>query len=163
KRFQASPDFTVTPVGWEYLSPIAMLELNWRKPLLDDVRFRRALYYAIDRNFILQRIWLGIGRIATGPINSKIPFFAKDNPRYDFDQSKAKALLDEIGLRADATGARYDSKGNRVKVSLLVLPGDERYTRLAEYLREAWRAIGVEVVLETTDLAGWAERIRNWN
>ncbi|SAK97321.1 ABC transporter substrate-binding protein [Caballeronia pedi] len=163
KRFRTDQNFSVTGAGWEYLGPMAMLEMNWRKPLLSDVRFRKALYLAIDRNFILNRIWLGEGRVASGPISSKMPFYTSDVPRYDFNPEKAKAQLEEIGLHADASGARHDAKGNRVKVALLVLPGDERYARLGEYLREAWRAVGVDVDLQVTELASWDERVSNWN
>jgi peptide/nickel transport system substrate-binding protein len=163
KRFRADQTYGVTGAGWEYLGPMAMLEMNWRKPLLNDVRFRKALYYAIDRNFILNRIWLGDARVATGPISSKMPFYTNDVPHYDFDKSKAQALLDEMGLRADASGVRHDAKGNPVKVALLVLPGDQRYARLGEYLREAWRAVGVEVDLQVTELASWDDRVSNWN
>lgn len=163
QRFRADKAFNVTGAGWEYLGPMAMLELNWRKPLLNDVRFRQALYYAIDRNFILNRIWLGEGHVATGPISSKLPFFTSQVQHYDFDPAKAKALLDQMGLRADASGVRHDGQGKPVKVALLILPGDERYARLGEYLREAWRTVGVAVDLQSTELAGWDDRISNWN
>lgn len=163
KAFQANKDFGVSNQGWEYLSQMAMLELNWRRPFLSDVRFRRALYHGMDRNFVLNGIWHGNGRIATGPINSKIPFFAKDLPRYDFNPAKAKSILDEMGLKADGSGHRHDAKGERVKISLLILPGDERYTQLAQYLREAWQGIGVEVNLQKTDTAGWESRLKNWD
>lgn len=163
EQFKANKNFDVTAAGWEYLSQINMLEINWRKPVLNDVRFRRALYHAIDRKLVLDRIWHGVGRIATGPVSSKIPFYTSDVGRYDFDPAKAKALLDEAGLRADASGARYDAGRNRVRLSVLILPGDERYTQLAQYLREAWGAIGIEVNLQVTDTAGWEARIRNWD
>lgn len=163
RRLRNDPNFKVTARGEEYYSSIAMLELNWRRPLLDDVKVRKALYHAVDRDFVLNQIWLGVGRKATGPVNSQIPFFSKDVPQYAFDLAKAKALLDEAGLKADANGARFDAKGTRAKLALLVLPGDERYRRLAEYLRETWQSIGIEVNLETTDNVGWADRIRNWN
>ena len=163
KQFRANKDFEVTAAGWEYLSQISMLEPNLRKPILNDVRFRQALYHAIDRKFVLDRIWQGVGRIATGPISSKIPYYTKDVRPYDFNPAKSKALLDELGFRADASGARADASGNRLKVSVLILPGDERYAQLGQYLREAWGAIGVEVNLQVTDTAGWEARIRNWD
>jgi peptide/nickel transport system substrate-binding protein len=163
KRFQASKDFDITANGWEYLSQINMLVFNQRKPILNDARFRQALYHATDRQLVLDRIWQGVGKIATGPISSKIPFYTKDVRPYNFDPAKSKALLDELGLRADASGARTDASGNRLKVSVTILPGDERYAQLGQYLREAWGAVGVEVNLQVTDTAGWEARIRNWD
>jgi peptide/nickel transport system substrate-binding protein len=163
KTFAASKNFDSTSKGWEYLSQMSKLEVNWRRPPLNDVRVRQAMYYAIDRKFIVDRIWEGLGKVATGPISSKIPFYTKNIQQYDFDPTKAKALLEEAGYKADASGARSDATGARLKLLLLNLPGDERYARLAEYLREAWQAVGIEVTLQITDTAGWENRLKNWD
>lgn len=163
KKFQASKEFESTVKGWEYLSPISKLEVNWRKPQLADVNVRRALYHAIDRNFVVDRIWEGIGKVATGPVASTIPFYTKDVPQYPFDPEKAKALLDKAGYKLGSNGFRTDASGAPLKINLVPLPGDERYSRLAEYLREAWKAIGVEVALQVTDTAGWQNRLKNWD
>lgn len=162
ERFRANGELEMTSQGWEYYSTQAVLQMNLRKPMFDDVRFRKALYHAIDRKFVLDRIWHGLGRIATGPVGAGIPYYTADVPQYAFDVGKAKQLLDDMGYRADAAGKRHDEKGNPLKVSLLILPG-EPYDRLAEYLREAWRAIGVETELQTTDLGNWYDRLGNWN
>ncbi|WP_181170721.1 ABC transporter substrate-binding protein [Mesorhizobium sp. B2-6-2] len=161
-RFKTNADIEMTPKGWEYYSAQAMVEFNLRKPLLSDARFRQALSYAVDRQFVLDHIWGGLGRIATGPIGASIPYYTPDVPKYDFDVGKAKKLLDDMGLKADSDGMRHDEKGNSVKVSLLVLPG-EPYDRLAEYVREAWKGIGVETDLQTTDLGTCYDRLSNWN
>ncbi|MGE3348579.1 MAG: hypothetical protein AB7I35_14220 [Ramlibacter sp.] len=48
-------------------------------------------------------------------------------------------------------------------MKLLGLPYGEMWNRAAEYSRQALRKVGVEVVLEPSDAAGWAERTRTWN
>lgn len=163
KKFRASTDFEATSKGWEYLSPMGMLEVNWRKPQLADINVRRALYLAIDRNFVVDRIWEGIGRVATGPVGSTIPFYTQDVPQYPFDPGQAKALLEQAGYKLGADGFRVDASGVPLKIDLVPLPGDERYSRLAEYLREAWKAVGIQVALQVTDTAGWESRLKNWN
>lgn len=163
KKFRSNPGFESTTKGWEYLSQISKLEVNWRRPKLADINLRRALYYAIDRNFIVNRIWEGLGKVATGPVASTIPFYTKDTPQYPFDPGKAKELLDKAGYKVGGNGMRLDAAGEPLKINLLPLPGDERYSRLAEYLREAWRSVGIDVALQTSDMAGWENRLKNWD
>jgi peptide/nickel transport system substrate-binding protein len=112
--------------------------------------------HLLDKNFIVERIMFGLAAPATGPIASTTPFFEPDLPRYDFDVEKANAMLDEMGL---ARGA----DGNRVSIRFLVVPAGEMWTRLAEYFRQAMAAGGIEVTLETTDMAGWGQTVGNWD
>jgi peptide/nickel transport system substrate-binding protein len=75
---------------------------------------------------------------------------------YDFNPAKAEALLDAMGLKRGADGVR-------TTVKLLGLPYGEMWNRAAEYTRQALRKVGVEVVLEPSDAAGWSDRTRNWD
>ncbi|HQS45627.1 MAG: peptide ABC transporter substrate-binding protein [Rhizobiales bacterium 24-66-13] len=151
-----SPSLTYTDKGYEFFSPLAWVELNVRSAPLSDRRFRQALYYALDRNFIRERIFFGQGRVATGPIASTTRFYSPDVTRYAFDPARAEALLDEMGL-----GRKQD--GTRATLRLLVLPYGEAWMRLAEYVKQAWARIGIAVTLEATDAAGWAQKVANWD
>ena len=126
------------------------------KPL-GDVRVRQAMSHALDREFILQRLWSGIGKVATGPIASTTPFYdpavAKLQP---FDPAKAMQLLDAAGYPANAKGVRFTIKH-------LIVPYGEVYSRLAEYFRSAMQKVGIEVVLESTDAGAWVGRLGNWD
>ncbi len=155
-RLKALPNLTMTTKGYEFFAPIAWLELNHRVKPLDDRRFRQALLYAVDRQFIRDKLWFGLGRVPTGPIASVTKFYEPDVPKYAYDPAKAKALLDEMGLEPDA-------KGVRTRLKLLVMPYGETWTRLGEYLKQALAKVGIAITLETTDAAGWAQRVSNWD
>ncbi|MBN8908650.1 MAG: ABC transporter substrate-binding protein, partial [Rhodospirillales bacterium] len=133
------------------------IEINHRVKPLDDARVRQAISHALDRNFILNKLWFGIGKVATGPIVSTTRYYdasvAKLQP---YNLEKAKALLDEAGLKPNASGVRFPIKH-------LALPYGEVWMRLAEYFRTSLRKIGIEVVLETTDAGAWAKRIGDWD
>jgi len=154
-RLADMPNLEMTTKGWEWGAPISWLEMNIRREPFDDVRFRKAVMFALDREFIRDSIFFGLASIPTGPIHSSSPFYTSDVPTYSYDPEQAKALLDEMGLEPDANGVRAE-------IGLLGLPYGELWDRLSQYLRQALGEVGIEVRIETADVAGWGNRISNW-
>jgi peptide/nickel transport system substrate-binding protein len=154
-QLRSRPNLEVLTTGWEYFAPLSWIELNHRVKPLDDMRVRQAMSMAIDRNFIAQRLWFGIGKPATNPIASTTRFHDANVKLAPRDLRAAAALLDTAGLRPDAQGTRFTIKH-------LVLPYGEIWSRLGEYLRQSLRQIGIAVELESTDAGSWARRVANW-
>ncbi len=155
RRLAALPNLSMTTRGYEFLSPIMWLDINVRAAPLNDKRVRQALLHAIDRNFIQRNIFLGMGKVATGPIASTTKYYDANVPTYPFDPARAQALLDAAGLRRGADGVR-------ARLKALPLPYGEVWQRLAEYTRQALRNVGIELTLESLDVAGWFTRTTNW-
>ncbi|CAO3426487.1 ABC transporter substrate-binding protein [Azospirillum doebereinerae] len=155
-RLKALPNLDLSTKGYEFVAPLSWLEINHRVKPLDDKRFRKAIAYAIDRKFIRDKIWFGLGRVPTGPINSVVKFYDPKVTTYEPNIEKAKALLDEMGLKPDA-------KGVRATVKIMPMPYGETWTRLGEYLKQALGKAGIAVTLESTDAAGWSQRVSNWD
>ncbi|SDB74074.1 ABC transporter substrate-binding protein [Belnapia rosea] len=154
-RFRAQPNIMVRTDGWEYSQPISWMEINHRVKPLDDARVRRAMSLAIDRDFVVNRLWFGLGKPCTGAIASTTRFYDPNVRLPRHDPRAAQQLLDASGYRADSRGIRFTLKH-------LVLPYGEVWTRLSEYLRQAMGRIGIELQLETTDAGSWAGRIGRW-
>jgi peptide/nickel transport system substrate-binding protein len=77
---------------------------------LSDVRVRRAIAHAIDRETICNKLLHGNLQLSWGP-------FARANPVYDpkiqapaFDLARANALLDEAGYKRGAGGVRFTTE-----------------------------------------------------
>ncbi|WP_019643791.1 ABC transporter substrate-binding protein [Novispirillum itersonii] len=155
-RLKEVKSLNFTTKGYEFIAPVSWLEINHRVKPLDDKRFRQAIMYAIDREFIRDKIWFGLGKVASGPFNSSTKHFDSSIVPYAKNVDKAKALLDEMGLKPDA-------KGVRATVKLMPMPYGETWQRLGEYLKQSLKQVGINVVLESTDVAGWVQRVSNWD
>lgn len=120
----------------------------------DDVRFRQAVAYAVDRGDLLKRILLGRGELGNlgvlEPNNS--PFFATDTATYPYDVAKAKTLLDQIGMK-DVTGdgVRELPDGRAFHPELLT--NSTWNVKTAEAVKEYLRAVGIEVQIKSQDQA----------
>jgi peptide/nickel transport system substrate-binding protein len=156
QRLAALPHLSMTTQGYEFLSPIMWLDINVRSAPLNDKRVRQALFHAIDRDLVQKNLFFGMGKVATGPIASTTRFYDPNVAKYPFSMDRANALLDEAGLRRGADGTR-------AKLRALVLPYGEVWQRLAEYTRQNYRRIGIDLTLETTDVAGWLKRTTEWD
>lgn len=155
-RFREQPNLEVITRGWEYFSPLMWIETNHRVKPLDDVRVRQAISHAIDRDFVVRRLWFGVGKPATSPISSTTRFHDPASKLPAHDPRAAAALLDAAGLRPNAQGVRFS-------IRHLTLPYGEVWSRLAEYIRTSLRGVGIEVTLESTDAGGWARRVSDWD
>jgi peptide/nickel transport system substrate-binding protein len=152
-RVKQLPRVAMTTRGYESLSIIMWLEFNLRRSPLNDVRVRRAIAHAIDKHFIHQNIWFGTGKVASGPLSSNHKGFYTDEVSTDtYSLAQANQLLDEAELRRGVDGVRF-------KLTQEIIPYGEEWVRLAEYIREQLKKIGIEVSNRSSDVPGWFNRI----
>lgn len=158
KRMQADPRWVITTKGFEAIGPINYLQFNLRHKPLDDVRVRKAIAYAIDKDFITQKLHQGVSRKLDGPLHSSNPFASNDTVKYPYDLKKSEALLDEAGLKRGADGIRF-------KMTVDYPTFHPESTRVvAEYLKPQLKKVGIDVeVRPSADFPSWAKRIADWD
>jgi ABC-type transport system substrate-binding protein len=107
------------------------------RPPLDDVRVRRALGHATDREEINQFLYEGEGEISWGLFPEDHPWHDKRQVgKIDHDPAEAKRLLAEAGYP------------NGFDLGMYIVPGDPQ--RAAEVVQGQWAEVGVNVTLHTT-------------
>ncbi|MEM9047129.1 MAG: ABC transporter substrate-binding protein [Pseudomonadota bacterium] len=72
------------------------LGINQDNEALKDVRIRRAIQHAIDREVVVDAAYFGAAAVGNGIIAPGLPG-SRDAVTYDYDPDKARALLEEAG------------------------------------------------------------------
>lgn len=156
ERLEQNDTIAVRTEGHEALGPVAYLEFNLRNEFFDDVRVRHAVAYAID-TVVLSKL-LGPGYEPTvSMVHSGSPFFNDATNPFSIDVEKAKALLDEAGLKPDADGVRFSFS--------LDMPtyAKERQIIISEFIKQNLREVGVNVTLRVSpDFGSWVKRVGGW-
>ena len=124
------------------------LDFNLDDPALSEVRVRRAIAMAIDREAI-------IGAVAGNAYDVDEGFLPRHHParvslpRLPFDPSTAEALLDEAGYRRPTSGeVRVGPTGAALRLQLASASGQRDTERLLALVRDALGKVGIDVVLD---------------
>ncbi len=124
-------------INWAYDDPV------WRQ-VVQDKRFRQALAYAINRETIVDAVYLGFAEPST--IGG-----------YTYDPAKANTLLDEMGLdQRDAEGFRLGPDGETFTIDFLVSVGLwADLVPVTELIVEFWNDVGVKTTMKGVDTGLW--------
>ena len=147
--FQNNPKYTIIQAPGEWNRA---LHFNLAKGFpYNDKKFRQAVAYTIDRKDLVKRILLGQG--APGSMGDLAPsndYAALGLPAYDRDVAKAKALLDEIGLKdANGDGVRDLPDGSAFTPELQTSSSFSEQT--AEAVKEYLRDVGITISIKSLD------------
>jgi len=134
---------------------------DWRA-LNRDVRFRRALSLAINRDEINQVVFFGLARPSQNTVLPESPFYdaALATEWTQFDLDKANALLDEAGLsKRDSDGIRLMPNGRRLEI--VVESNGERSLEadILQLIRDSWAKIGVALFTAQSQRDVFLQRI----
>ncbi len=157
-RLLNTPNLQRVTNAYEGTGETGVIEVNQRRWPFSDRRFRAALLHAINRQFMVDAMNFGQGKVANGPLPSTALYFDdKALVKYPFDPSRARALLDEMGLRPKANGIRSS-------FGMLTMPdGGGAWTRSAQYAKQALSEVGLEVELQAADWATFSRRNGDWD
>lgn len=110
-----------------------------------DVRFRRAIATALDRTTIINNVLRGLGTPISGLVSpSNKRWFSSELPKYDFDLSKAKGLLQEAGFTNSENGL-LDKAGKPVEFTLIVDGTVAVRKDMATIIQEDLSKLGIKV------------------
>lgn len=127
------------------------LRINYERPPFDRSEVRAALSAAIDREALLETVWLGHGRPATqGYMHPDSPWAAPDLST-PTDLDRARRLLDEAGVTdGDGDGVR-EVDGTPVEFTIQVPGNEPTWIRATELVVEQLADVGLSARVEQLD------------
>jgi peptide/nickel transport system substrate-binding protein len=116
-----------------------------------DVRVRRALTHAIDRELIVRTMLDSLAPVIHGPIQPLSWAFTDSVARYPFDPARARVLLDEAGWRdADDNGVR-EKGGRPLSFTLITQAGFAVRENVSQAIQRMFRDVGVDMKVQLVD------------
>jgi peptide/nickel transport system substrate-binding protein len=115
--------------------------------LLNDVKFRRALALATDKNKILQDALNNDGQVIQGPILPGSLGYDENIKDTDYDLEAAKKELESLGWTLKE-GSNIRQKNEQELTLKLTTIDQEENTEAANILKEAWENLGIKVELD---------------
>ncbi len=118
-------------------------KLKW----FTDINFRRAVAHAVDKETVISSVMNGLGYPQDSPVSEAAKFFSNPNTKkYEYDLSKAKAILEEAGYEdRDGDGWIEDEDGNTVEFNLLTNSGNQVREDIALIIQDDLKKIGMKV------------------
>lgn len=128
-----------------------------------DLRFRQAIAHAVDRDTIIRNVLRGLGTSLNGLVSPGNKAWVNNNlPNYDYDVSKAQALLQAAGFRQNGD-TLTDSTGHSVEFSLVLGQGGTNgklRNGMATIIQEDLARLGIKVTVSPLEDKAFNELYR---
>ncbi|HEX3370787.1 MAG TPA: peptide ABC transporter substrate-binding protein [Candidatus Cybelea sp.] len=133
---------------WVNVNGYEAIQLNCSHDLLKDPLVRRAIAYAIDRQFVVHALTFDTQTIASEDIPTWMWAFNPNVPVFDHAPAKARALLLQAGWRPGPDGI---VRKNGERLSLVLVTNNSNATRRREALliQRFLNSIGIDVSIKS--------------
>jgi peptide/nickel transport system substrate-binding protein len=113
--------------------------------ILGDIRVRRALVMATDRQTVINTVLFGRTKIAKNELDNTAYEDASIHP-LPFSLDQARALLDEAGWKLGSDGIRTKD-GQRLSLTFSTTAGNQTRATIEAIVQANWKAVGVEMTI----------------
>ncbi|MDP9018764.1 MAG: peptide ABC transporter substrate-binding protein [Candidatus Eremiobacteraeota bacterium] len=125
----------------------AHIDMNLKNPILQDVRVREALRYALDRKTLVDKTVYGYGILQETMVSPANPVSDQKVAAVPFDLAKAKQLLDDAGWKVGPDGIRVKD-GKKLTLHFASYTGAPDTDNRIELMRSNWKDAGIEIQLQ---------------
>jgi peptide/nickel transport system substrate-binding protein len=142
------------------------------KPLVDPIKsrwfnnvaFRQAVAYAIDRETMINNTLRGLGELQNSPISVQSPYYLSPKQGlkvYEYNPEKAKKLLLGAGFKYNAANQLLDADGNRVGFTMLSQTGSRLVESYGAQIKQDLAKIGIQVYYQQIDFGTLGNKTSN--
>jgi peptide/nickel transport system substrate-binding protein len=149
-----------TKSGYEYLA------FNLNKPILNNIKIRKAIAHLINKQELIDKIHLGNAKETNSPISSYHTEYINSNLKtLEFSVDSAISILNEIGWKdSDNNGILDKTIGTNLQelsFEYLFNSNDDKRKSFGIILQNRAKSIGIEIKLTAVDWPTYLEKIRS--
>ena len=151
----------ISPASWSWLN------LSRDNPWFSDVKVRRALLHALDREAMVQNLFKGEKIVSHVPLSRVRKSYKKalaTATLYKYDPETAKKLLAEAGWKPGSDGVLVNSKGERMEFEFRVTAERRDHEQAQAIIADYWKKVGVRTNIKNLPnrLLNAAENRNRW-
>jgi peptide/nickel transport system substrate-binding protein len=145
---------------------VFQLNLNHLDPvknaLFNNKDFRVALSHAVDRQALIDAVFVGQGAPAQASIIEGDPLYNERLAKQftEFDPDKANQMLDTLLPNKDGEGYRLDEQGRRLTIIFELDQTRTTFLDMFELVVPMFQAVGIDAQVRSMDRSLWEERVR---
>lgn len=120
--------------------------INPSPSVIADVRFRRALMHAINRQEMADTLMFGrvpVAHTFLSPSDPQYSSVERQLARYDFDPRRAAKAIEELGYARTPDGGFRDSGGQRLALEIRASTGRDLNTKAILAIADYWQRLGI--------------------
>ncbi len=146
---------------------VFQLNLNHTDPvknkLFNNRDFRQAMSIAVDRQALIEAVFVGQGSPAQPSIREGDPLYVERLAKQhtEFDPDGANKILDGILPNKDSDGYRLDADGKRISIIFEIDQARSTFIDMMQLVVPMFQDIGIDTQMRTMDRSLWETRVRN--
>jgi peptide/nickel transport system substrate-binding protein len=142
---QAYRKFRIPSFGFTYLG------YNLSDARFKDVRVRKALNLAVDKNEIIEVVLLGLGRVCSGPFVPESWAYNKEVAVDGYNPSQARELLRQAGWIDANNDGILEKEGVEFSFTIITNQGNEQRLKACQIIQNRLSEIGIKVKIKVLE------------
>ncbi|HLI52528.1 MAG TPA: ABC transporter substrate-binding protein [Thermomicrobiaceae bacterium] len=151
-KFQNDPKYQV--FIWKSRDSFIFIEYNKNKFPFNDLAFRKAVAYAMNREAMVQSAYNGYATVNLLPLPGGVAGWdpSLDQYGYPYNMDKAKQTLADAGYKAGSDGILAED-GKKLSFTMLVYTGNDPLKVDADIVQQSLKQLGMDCKLNMMDFA----------
>ncbi|WP_413733610.1 peptide ABC transporter substrate-binding protein [Sodalis sp. RH21] len=125
-------------------STVENFAFNLGKPVFQELAVRQAIYYAIDKQTIIDSLYYGLPKQTETYMPMQSYYYHPSLPKHEFNPDKAKQLLDRAGWKPGPDGIRQKN-GVRLSFNNSTTVGNHLREQMQQFLQQTFQDVGIEM------------------
>jgi peptide/nickel transport system substrate-binding protein len=134
------------------------LGFNLKRQPFNDVRIRKAINLAIDKQEIIDGVYLGLGEPIASPYKPGTRWSNPDLKPYPFDPQQARSLLAEAGYKDTDGDGIVEKNGKKLSFEVLTNHGNKEREKTVVIIQRRLKEIGIDIHIRTIEWASFITR-----